>query len=165
MSRNRQNTDIKDRVVNINRVAKTVKGGRNIRFQALVVVGEEHGKVGVGLGKALEVPQAINKAKDNAKENMIEVKMSGTSIPHRITGRSGAGEVLLMPAAQGTGVIAGGSVRAVMELAGIKDVRAKNLGTANPLNVVSATMDGLKNLKSLDEVAKVRGKDPEDLAY
>lgn len=155
--------EIQDRVVRINRVAKTVKGGRNIRFQAVVVVGDGHGRVGMGTGKALEVPAAIRKAKDEAVKNMIDVTMDGTSIPHRIVGEYGAGKVLLMPATPGTGVISGGSVRAVMELAGIRDVRSKSLGSSNPLNVVAATMEALKALRSVEDVAKVRGKSPEEI--
>ncbi|MCK5764256.1 MAG: 30S ribosomal protein S5 [Clostridiales bacterium] len=150
--------DLKEQVININRVTKVVKGGRNFRFSALVVVGDENGHVGIGKGKALEVPEAIRKAIEDAKKNLICVPRLGTTIPHDIKGKFGSGLVYIMPSAQGTGVIAGGPVRAVLELAGIKDVRAKSLGSNNPRNVVNAAMEGLKNLKTAKEVAKLRGK-------
>jgi small subunit ribosomal protein S5 len=150
--------DLKEQVININRVTKVVKGGRNFRFSALVVVGDENGHVGIGKGKALEVPEAIRKAIEDAKKNLISVPRLGTTIPHDIKGKFGSGLVYIMPSAQGTGVIAGGPVRAVLELAGIKDVRAKSLGSNNPRNVVNAAMEGLKNLKTAKEVAKLRGK-------
>ncbi|MCD6435758.1 MAG: 30S ribosomal protein S5 [Clostridiales bacterium] len=150
--------DLKEQVININRVTKVVKGGRNFRFSALVVVGDENGHVGIGKGKALEVPEAIRKAIEDAKKNLITVPRLGTTIPHDIKGKFGSGLVYIMPSAQGTGVIAGGPVRAVLELAGIKDVRAKSLGSNNPRNVVNATMEGLKNLKTAREVGKLRGK-------
>ena len=153
----------KERVVSINRVTKVVKGGRNFRFSALVVVGDEKGNVGMGMAKALEVPEAIRKAIQNARKNMISVPLVGTSIPHEIMGKYGAGRVLLKPSKEGTGVIAGGAVRAVCELAGIKDIRAKSLGTSNPRNVVNATMDGLMGLKRVEEVAKLRGKTVEEI--
>ncbi|HEY4543585.1 MAG TPA: 30S ribosomal protein S5 [Tissierellaceae bacterium] len=155
--------ELKERVVHINRVAKVVKGGRNFRFSALVVVGDENGHVGVGMGKALEVPEAIKKAIDDAKKHIIKVPLVGTTIPHEIIGEFGAGRVLLKPAKEGTGVIAGGPVRAVCELAGIRDMGAKTLGTQNPRNVVNATMQGLMGLKRAEDVAKLRGKTVEEI--
>ena len=155
--------DLKERVVNINRVAKVVKGGRNFRFSALVVVGDENGHVGIGMAKALEVPEAIRKAIQDAKKNIVAIPLKETSIPHEILGVFGAGKVLLKPSKEGTGVIAGGAVRAVCELAGIKDIRTKSLGSSNPRNVVNATMDALTNLKKAEDVAKLRGKTVEEL--
>jgi small subunit ribosomal protein S5 len=155
--------DLKEHVININRVTKVVKGGRNFRFAALVVVGDENGHVGVGTGKAQEVPEAIRKAIEDAKKRLIFVPRVGTTTPHPIKGIYGAGSVLIMPAAEGTGVIAGGPVRAVLELAGIKDVRAKSLGTNNSRNMVNATLEGLKSLKTVESVAKARGKTVEEL--
>jgi small subunit ribosomal protein S5 len=155
--------DLQERVVNINRVTKVVKGGRNFRFSALVVVGDENGHVGVGMAKALEVPEAIRKAIQDAKKHLIEVPLVGTSIPHEITGIFGAGRVLLKPSKEGTGVIAGGPVRAVCELAGIRDIRTKSLGSSNPRNMVNATMQALSELKRVEEVAKLRGKTVEEL--
>jgi small subunit ribosomal protein S5 len=149
--------DLVDRVVFINRVAKVVKGGRNFSFTAIVVVGNEHGWVGVGHGKAKEVPEAIRKANEYARRNIFEVPLSGTTIPHEILGVHGAGQVLLRPAAPGTGVIAGGPVRAVVECAGIHDVLSKCIGTNNHLNVIHATMNALKSLRSPDQVALRRG--------
>ncbi len=155
--------DIKERVVNLNRVAKVVKGGRTFRFSALVVVGDENGYVGCGTGKAAEIPDAIRKGIEDAKKNLIHVNMLGTSIPHETIGEYGAGRVLLKPAAEGTGVIAGGPARAVLELAGVRDIRTKSLRSNNPRNVVQATIAGLASLKSAEEVAKLRGKTVEEI--
>lgn len=155
--------DIKEKVVKISRVAKTVKGGRSMRFSALVVVGDENGHVGCGTGKAIEIPEAIRKGIEDAKKNMIKVNLLGSSIPHETIGEFGAGRILLKPAAPGTGVIAGGAARAVVELAGIRDIRTKSLRSNNARNVVKATISGLASLKDADEVAKLRGKSKEDL--
>lgn len=155
--------DIKEKVVSLNRVAKVVKGGRTFRFSALVVVGDQNGHVGCGMGKAAEIPDAIRKGIEDAKKNMITVPMVETTIPHEIIGTYGAGEVLLKPAGKGTGVIAGGGARAVLELAGIKDVRTKCLRSNNPKNVVCATIQGLSELKNAEDVAKLRGKSVEEL--
>ena len=155
---NHEELDLQERVVAINRVSKTVKGGKNFRFAALVVVGDQKSHVGVGMGKALEVPEAIRKAVADAKKNMIEVAIQDTTIPHEIIGRYGAGSVLLKPSKEGTGVIAGAAVRAVCELAGIKDIRTKCLGSNNPRNVVNATMNGLQSLKRPKKKKKMRGK-------
>ena len=155
--------DLEERVVSINRVAKVVKGGRNFRFSALVVVGDKNGHVGVGTGKALEVPEAIRKATQDARKNIVRINLLNTSIPHQVTGIYGAGRVFLKPAREGTGVIAGGAVRAVCELAGITDIRTKNIGTNNPRNVVNATMEGLKSLKTAESVAKFRNKSVEEI--
>jgi len=155
--------DLETKVVNIRRVTKVVKGGRNFRFAALVVVGDGNGHVALGTGKASEVPEAIRKAEEDAKKNMIEVPMVGTTIPHVVEGRCGAGYVIIMPAPEGTGVLAGGPVRAVLELAGIEDVRAKSIGTNNERNMVNATMEGLKSLRTIEQVAELRGKKVEDL--
>lgn len=160
---NHEELDIQERVVAINRVSKTVKGGKNFRFAALVVVGDQKSHVGVGMGKALEVPEAIRKAVQDAKKNMIEVPIEGSTIPHEIIGKYGAGSVLLKPSKEGTGVIAGAAVRAVCELAGIKDIRTKCIGTNNPRNVVNATLQGLSSLKRPEDVAKMRGKTVEEI--
>ncbi len=151
-------SELKEKVVAINRVAKVVKGGRTFRFSAVVVVGDENGHIGVGNGKAAEVPDAIKKAIEEAKKNLVEVPVVGTTIPHEYVGKFGSASVILKPASEGTGVIAGGSVRPVLELAGYKDIRTKVIGTNNPRNVVYATLQGLKSMKTAEQVAKKRGK-------
>ncbi|MBU3188587.1 MULTISPECIES: 30S ribosomal protein S5 [Clostridium] len=155
--------DLKEKVVNINRVAKVVKGGRNFRFSALVVVGDENGHVGVGMGKSVEIPEAIRKGIEDAKKNLVTVAMVGTTIPHTIDGKFGTSVIHIMPGAEGTGVLAGGPVRAVLELSGLKDVRAKSLGSSNARNVVNATIDGLARLRTAEDVAKLRGKTVEEI--
>ena len=152
-----------EKVVHLNRVSKTVKGGRVMKFSALMVVGDGKGKVGFGLGKAAEVPEAIRKGLEDAKKNMMTITTAGTTIPHEVIGEFGAGRVMLKPAAEGTGIIAGGPVRAVMEAAGIKDIRAKCLRSNNPQNVVAATFQGLRSLRGPEEVARVRGKSVEEI--
>ena len=156
-------SELKEKVVAINRVAKVVKGGRTFRFSAVVVVGDENGHVGVGNGKASEVPDAIKKAIEDAKKNLVEVPVVGTTIPHEFIGKFGSANVMLKPAAEGTGVIAGGSVRPVLELAGYKDIRTKVIGTNNPRNVVYATIKGLQSMQTVEQVAKKRGKKVEDI--
>ncbi len=155
--------DLKESIVNIRRVTKVVKGGKNSRFSVTVVVGDNDGHVGLGLGKSVEIPEAVRKATEDAKKNLITVPMKGTTIPHRIEGTFGAGRVLLMPAVQGTGVIAGGAARTVLEYAGIKDIRAKILGSNNPGNVAYATIEGLRSLKTLESVAQARGLSREEI--
>ncbi len=156
-------SELKEKVVSISRVAKVVKGGRTFRFSAVVVVGDGAGHVGVGNGKAAEVPDAIKKAIEEAKKNLIEVPVVGTTIPHEFVGQFGSAKVMLKPAAEGTGIIAGGSVRPVIELAGYRDIRTKVIGTNNPRNVVYATIEGLRNMQTLEQVAKKRGKKAEDI--
>ena len=155
--------DLQEKLVVVNRVSKTVKGGRIARFAALMVVGDGAGHVGVGLGKAAEVPEAIRKGIEDAKKNMITVSLNGSTIPHEVIGEYGAGKVLLKPAAPGTGIIAGGTVRIILELAGIKNIRAKCLRSSNPTNVVKATFEGLKALRTAEEIAELRGLSVEDI--
>ena len=156
-------SEYEERVVALNRVSKTVKGGRVMKFAALVVIGDQKGTIGVGQGKAAEVPDVIRKAIEDAKKNLVTISLKGSSIPHETIGEFGAGRVLLKPAAPGTGVIAGGAVRAVVEVAGIKDIRTKCLRSRNPQNVVNATIEGLKSLRTAEQVAAVRGKSAEEL--
>ena len=155
-NRSREENELRESMVALNRVSKTVKGGRIARFAAIMVLGDGNGNVGVGLGKAAEVPEAIRKGIEDAKKNMVHISLKGSTIPHEVVGVYGAGKVLLKPAAPGTGIIAGGKVRAILELAGIKNIRAKCLRSNNPTNVVKATMEGLKALRTAEEVAKIR---------
>ncbi len=155
--------DLKERLVSINRVAKVVKGGRNFRFSALMVVGDENGHVGVGMGKAAEIPEAVRKGVEDAKRHLVEVPLVGTSIPHAVEGKFGKGHVRMLPAEEGTGVIAGGPARAVLEMVGVKDIRTKSYGSNNPSNCVKATMDGLTQLRTVEQVAKLRGKTVEEI--
>ena len=158
-----RNLELKEKVVGINRVTKVVKGGRNFRFTALVVVGDENGHVGVGTGKAVEIPDAIRKGIEDAKKKLVRVAIVDGTVPHRINGNYGSANVLIMPADEGTGVIAGGPVRSVLELAGLHNVRAKSLGSNNPNNMVKATIEGLSNLRTVEQVAKLRGKTVEEI--
>lgn len=159
----KQQQEFQERVIQINRVAKVVKGGRRFNFSALVAVGNQKGKVGVGMGKASEVPEAIRKAVEDAKRNVVEIPMTKSTIPHQVLGKFGAARVMLKPAAPGTGVIAGGAARSVIELCGISDILTKSLGASNNLNIVKATMQGLQSLKRAEDVAKLRGKTVEEL--
>ena len=160
---NEQISEFKEKLVAVNRVSKTVKGGRNMRFSALMVVGDEKGRVGCGMGKAAEIPEAIRKGIDAAKKDMYNIPMNGTTIPHEVVGEFGTGKVKLLPAPEGTGVIAGGPVRAVIEAVGIKDVVTKSIGSNNKINMVKATLEGLKQLRSAEEVARLRGKTVEEI--
>lgn len=155
--------ELKEKVVNIGRVTKVVKGGRNFRFSVLVVVGDENGYVGAGTGKATEIPEAIRKGVEDAKKNLVKVPLLEGTVPHEVIGTYGAGKVLIKPAAEGTGVIAGGPVRAVLELCGIRNIRTKSLGSNNPINMVNATIKGLSQLRTMEEVAKLRGKTVEEI--
>ena len=159
----RQESEFQEKMVSINRVAKVTKGGTTFRFAVLMVIGDGKGRVGCGIGKAVEIPEAARKAAEDAKKHLIHVSMKGTTIPHETIGRFGTGEVVLMPAPEGTGVIAGGPARAVLELCGVKDIRTKSYGSNNPINMVKATIEGLASLRTAEEVAKLRGKTVEEL--
>ena len=163
MQRNEQVSEFKEKLVAVNRVSKTVKGGRNMRFSALMVVGDEKGRIGCGMGKAVEIPEAIRKGTEDAKKNMITVALKDTTIPHEVVGVYGTGKVLMLPAPEGTGVIAGGPVRAVLEACGIKNIVTKSIGSNNKINVVRATLEGLSQMRSAEQVAKLRGKTVEEL--
>lgn len=163
MQRMEQVSEFKEKLVAVNRVTKVVKGGRNFRFSALIVIGDGKGRVGCGMGKAAEIPEAIRKGLDAAKKEMRTIPISGTTIPHEVTGVFGTGKVKLLPAPEGTGVIAGGPVRAVLEAAGIKDIVTKSIGSNNKINMVKATLEGLKQLRSAEEVARLRGKTVEEI--
>ena len=163
MQRMEQVSEFKEKLVAINRVTKVVKGGRNFRFAALVVVGDEKGRVGAGIGKAAEISEAIRKGVDKAKKSLITVPLKGTSIPHDAIGHFGTGKVVLLPAPEGTGVIAGGAARAVLELAGVRDIRTKSYGTNNRINMVRATLDGLKQIRTPEQIARLRGKTVEEI--
>ena len=163
MQRNEQVSEFKEKLVAVNRVSKTVKGGRNMRFSALMVVGDEKGRVGCGMGKAVEIPEAIRKGTEDAKKQMITVPLNGTTIPHEVVGVFGTARVKMMPAPEGTGVIAGGPVRDVLEACGIKNIVTKSIGSNNKINVVRATLDGLRQMRSAEQVAKLRGKTVEEL--
>ena len=155
--------DLKEKLVSINRVAKVVKGGRNFRFSALMVVGDGNGHVGVGMGKAAEIPEAVRKGIEDAKRHMVEVPLVGTTIPHAVEGKFGKGHVRMLPAEEGTGVIAGGPVRAVLEAVGVRDIRTKSYGSNNPANCVKATLDGLTQLRTAEQIARLRGKTVEEI--
>ena len=155
--------EFEEKLVAVNRVTKTVKGGRNMRFSALIVIGDKKGRVGIGMGKAVEIPEAIRKASEAAKKNLVTISTKGTSIPHETVGHFGTAKVVLLPAPEGTGVIAGGPARAVLELCGVKDIRTKSYGTNNPINTVKATLEGLKALRTAEQVAKLRGKTVEEI--
>lgn len=163
MQRYEQASEFKDKLVAINRVSKTVKGGRNMRFSALVVIGDEKGRVGCGMGKAAEIPEAVRKATEDAKKHLVTVPLAGTTIPHDSTGYYSTAKVVLLPAPEGTGLIAGGAARAVLELSGLKDIRTKSFGTNNPINMAKATLEALAQLRSPEQVAKMRGKTVEEL--
>ncbi|MDO5324501.1 MAG: 30S ribosomal protein S5 [Clostridia bacterium] len=163
MQRNEQVSEFKEKLVAVNRVSKTVKGGRNMRFSALMVVGDEKGRVGCGMGKAVEIPEAIRKGTEDAKKQMITVPLNGTTIPHEVVGVFGTAKVKMMPAPEGTGVIAGGPVRDVLEACGIKNIVTKSIGSNNKINVVRATLEGLSQMRSAEQVAKLRGKTVEEL--
>ena len=161
--RNEEPPEFEEKLVAVNRVTKTVKGGRNMRFSALIVIGDKKGRVGIGMGKAVEIPEAIRKASEAAKKNLVTISTKGTSIPHETVGRFGTAKGVLLPAPEGTGVIAGGPARAVLELCGVKDIRTKSFGTSNRINMVKATLEALKLMRSAEQVAKLRGKTVEEL--